>query len=34
NGIQALQTLKKGGMAILLGLFETPDVSIPANIFV
>ena len=32
--VQALQTLKKGGMAILLGLFETPDVSIPANIFV
>jgi threonine dehydrogenase-like Zn-dependent dehydrogenase len=32
--LQALQTLKKGGMAILLGLFETPDVSIPANIFV
>jgi 2-desacetyl-2-hydroxyethyl bacteriochlorophyllide A dehydrogenase len=32
--VQALQTLKKGGMAILLGLFESPDVSIPANIFV
>ena len=32
--VQALQTLKKGGMAVLLGLFETPDVSIPANIFV
>lgn len=32
--VQALQTLKKGGMAILLGLFEKPDVSIPANIFV
>lgn len=32
--IQALQTLKKGGAAILLGLFETPEVTIPANIFV
>lgn len=32
--VQALQTLRKGGMAILLGLFETADVSIPANIFV
>jgi len=32
--IQALQTLKKGGRAILLGLFETQEVSIPANIFV
>jgi len=32
--IQALQTLKKGGTAILLGLFETQEVSIPANIFV
>ncbi|MGD9091956.1 MAG: alcohol dehydrogenase catalytic domain-containing protein [Anaerolineales bacterium] len=32
--VQALQALKKGGMAILLGLFETPEASIPANIFV
>lgn len=32
--VQALQTLKKGGMAVLLGLFEDPEVSIPANIFV
>jgi threonine dehydrogenase-like Zn-dependent dehydrogenase len=32
--VQALQTLRKGGLAILLGLFETTEVSIPANIFV
>lgn len=32
--IQALKSLKKGGTAVLLGLFETQDISIPANIFV
>ncbi len=32
--VQALQSLRKGGMAVLLGLFENPEVSIPANIFV
>lgn len=32
--VQALQALKKGGLAILVGLFEKPDVAIPANIFV
>lgn len=32
--VQALQSLKKGGRAILLGLFEQPDAKIPANLFV
>lgn len=32
--VQALQVLKKGGRAILLGLFEKPELAIPANIFV
>lgn len=31
---QALQSLQKGGRAILVGLFETKDIRIPANIFV
>ena len=32
--VQALQSVKKGGMVVLLGLFEKPDLAIPANIFV
>lgn len=31
---QTLQSLRKGGRATLLGLFEQADVSLPANIFV
>ncbi|MCE1253114.1 MAG: zinc-binding dehydrogenase, partial [Anaerolineae bacterium] len=31
---QALNVLKRGGAATLLGIFETPQVNIPANIFV
>jgi 2-desacetyl-2-hydroxyethyl bacteriochlorophyllide A dehydrogenase len=32
--IQSLKVLKKGGTSILVGLFENPEVTIPANIFV
>ncbi len=32
--VQSLETLKKGGRSILVGIFEDPDVQIPANIFV
>ena len=32
--VQALQALKKGGQAVLVGLFEQPTIAIPANIFV
>ncbi len=32
--VQALQSVRKGGMVVLLGLFEKPDLVIPANIFV
>ena len=32
--IQALQVLKKGGLAVLAGLNEQPEVTIPSNIFV
>lgn len=32
--VQSLQALKKGGTAVLVGLFEQPEVSLPANIFV
>ncbi|HSF80516.1 MAG TPA: alcohol dehydrogenase catalytic domain-containing protein [Anaerolineales bacterium] len=32
--VQALQVLKKGGIATLVGIFEEPQVSIPANLFV
>jgi 2-desacetyl-2-hydroxyethyl bacteriochlorophyllide A dehydrogenase len=32
--IQALKALKKGGLAILLGLFEQSEINIPANLFV
>jgi (R,R)-butanediol dehydrogenase/meso-butanediol dehydrogenase/diacetyl reductase/L-iditol 2-dehydrogenase len=31
---QSLQSLRKGGRAILVGLFEQPEVLLPANIFV
>jgi threonine dehydrogenase-like Zn-dependent dehydrogenase len=31
---QTLQSLRKGGKATLVGLFEQADVSLPANIFV
>jgi len=31
---QSLQVLKKGGSAVLVGLFEQPEIKIPANIFV
>lgn len=31
---QSLVALKKGGTAVVIGLFETPSVEIPANIFV
>ena len=31
---QALQSIQKGGRAVLVGLFETRDIRIPANIFV
>ena len=32
--LQCLQTLKKGGTAVLVGLFEEPTFTLPANIFV
>ncbi len=32
--VQALQVLKKSGKAVLLGLFEKPNINLPANIFV
>lgn len=32
--LQSLKVLKKGGTSILVGLFENPEVKIPANIFV
>lgn len=32
--VQALQALRKGGQAILVGLFEQKAIEIPANIFV
>lgn len=32
--VQTLQSLKKGGTATLVGLFESPEVTIPANLFV
>jgi 2-desacetyl-2-hydroxyethyl bacteriochlorophyllide A dehydrogenase len=31
---QSLQSLQKGGQAVLLGLFETESIHIPANLFV
>ena len=32
--LQCLQALKKGGTAVLVGLFEEPTFALPANIFV
>ena len=32
--VQSLNVLKKGGRAVLAGIFERPEVCIPANIFV
>ncbi|OGP88986.1 MAG: hypothetical protein A2156_04900 [Deltaproteobacteria bacterium RBG_16_48_10] len=32
--VQSLKVLKKGGTSILLGIFENPEMKIPANIFV
>ena len=32
--VQALEVLKKGGVATLVGLFEKPELAVPANIFV
>jgi len=32
--IQSLKVLKKGGASILVGIFENPEVKLPANIFV
>jgi 2-desacetyl-2-hydroxyethyl bacteriochlorophyllide A dehydrogenase len=32
--LQCLQALKKGGTAVLVGLFEEPTFTLPANIFV
>ena len=32
--VQSLVALKKGGAAVLVGLFEQPEINIPANIFV
>ena len=32
--VQALQALKKGGRAVLVGLFERTEIEVPANIFV
>ena len=32
--VQSLQVLKKGGSAIVLGIFEEPQVRIPANLFI
>ncbi len=32
--VQALQALRKGGLAVLVGLFEQTAIEIPANIFV
>jgi len=32
--LQSLRVLKKGGASVLVGIFENPEVKIPANIFV
>jgi 2-desacetyl-2-hydroxyethyl bacteriochlorophyllide A dehydrogenase len=32
--LQALQSLRKGGRAVVLGIFEEPTINLPANIFV
>jgi 2-desacetyl-2-hydroxyethyl bacteriochlorophyllide A dehydrogenase len=32
--VQTLESLRKGGKAVLVGIFEKPQVSIPANLFI
>jgi len=32
--VQALRALKKGGTSVLVGIFEDPEVRIPANLFI
>ena len=32
--VQSLQVLKKGGTSVLVGIFEEPEVRIPANLFI
>jgi 2-desacetyl-2-hydroxyethyl bacteriochlorophyllide A dehydrogenase len=32
--VSALKTLRKGGKAVVLGIFEKPEIRIPSNIFV
>jgi 2-desacetyl-2-hydroxyethyl bacteriochlorophyllide A dehydrogenase len=32
--VQSLQVLKKGGGSVLVGIFDHPDVRIPANLFI
>jgi len=32
--VQSLKVLKKGGTAVLLGIFEDPEVRLPANLFI
>lgn len=32
--VQSLQVLKKGGSAVVVGIFEEPQVRIPANLFI
>ena len=32
--LQSLRVLKKGGASVLVGIFENPEVKIPANIFI
>ena len=32
--VQSLEALKKGGSAVLVGIFEQPEIRIPANMFI
>ncbi|HYQ60436.1 MAG TPA: hypothetical protein VEP29_05260, partial [Desulfatiglandales bacterium] len=32
--VQSLQVLKKGGTSVLIGIFESPEVRIPPNLFI
>ena len=32
--VQSLKVLKKGGRAVLVGIFEQPEITIPANLFI
>jgi threonine dehydrogenase-like Zn-dependent dehydrogenase len=32
--VQSLKVLKKGGSAVLVGIFEQPEIRIPANLFI